>query len=278
MKNLVLSVLAVAALAGTANAQARLELRLVRQSGNVTTPAGAGVTDVDINNVYSGAPGDVLRFELQYRVVDLDDTDDITPAGLSSGTINISTTTGTLTRAQLSRFEAQLAATTPPTSTDTSGLPTPAANSGRRGLHAPFRGGLADANNNDLPANGIVNVDTNADPNLYTPGPGNTLLSITPVSVSQNNQGNANNGIDNSGWYGLYSFNYTVGATNTFVVAAAIADPQTGNSYGYFNDGVAVPVTSQVSTGASYRIIVPAPGAAALVGLGGLLVARRRRA
>jgi len=278
MKNLVLSALVVAALAGTANAQARLELRVVRQNGVPSNPVGAGVTDVDVNNSVTTTAGTTLRFELQYRVLDTDVNDIVVPAGLSSATINITSGTGTLTRAQISRAENGQTGSDLPLSPDTTGLPAPAAASGRRGLHAPFRGGLVDSNNNDLPSNGVVNVDTNADPNLYTPGNGNTLLSVTPVSISQNNQGNADNGIDNNNWYGVYSFNYTVGSANDIINVAAIADAVTGNSFGYFDDGNAVPVTSADATGASYRIVVPAPGAAALIGLGGLLVARRRRA
>lgn len=275
MKKFVLSSLALAALAGTAVAQpVRLELQIVRQAG--TLPGV--ITDIDVNSTVTANPGDVLRFEMQYRILDLDTNDSIVPAGLTAATIDITSTTGTLLRGQLSRFEAQLAgALNPPTSTDSSGLPSGSA-SVRRGLHSPFRGGLSNSNNNDLPSNGVVNVDINPDPALYTPGPGNTLISVTPLAISQHNQGNPDVGSDNEWWFGLYTFEYIVGSTNDVINVAAVADPQTFNSFGYFNDGVPVPLTSGNSTSASYRIIVPAPGSVALLGLGGLLVARRRRA
>ncbi|MFN7022587.1 MAG: hypothetical protein ACK4WH_14855 [Phycisphaerales bacterium] len=275
MKKFVLSSLVLAALAGTAVAQpVRMELRLVRQDG---TPPGT-VTDIDIDSSVTANPGDVLRFEMQYRILDLDLNDDIFPAGLTAATIDITSSTGTLLRGQLSRFEAQLAgALNPPTSTDSSGLPSGSA-SGRQGLHSPFRGGLSNANNNDLPSNGVSNVDINPDPALYTPGPGNTLLSVTPLAISQHNQGNPDVGSDNEWWFGLYTFTYTVGNSNDVINANNVADPQTFNSFGYFSDGLAVPLTSGNSVGASYRIIGPAPGSVALLGLGGLLVARRRRA
>jgi len=289
MKKLVLSALVVAALAGTASAQntARLELRLVRQIG---TPANPGASNpvvdvVDPANTVISTSGTQLRFELQYRIFDLTPDDDNVPAGLSSSTMNITSGSGTLLRAQLSRSEASGAANDPQ-SPDISGLPIgtttttdPAfsgANSARRGLHTPFRGGMANASLNDLPSNGIVNVDTNPDPNLYAPGAGNTLLQITPLAISQPNQG-ASVG-NEATWYGVYSFNYIVGGSNDQINVAAIADSQTGNRFGYFADGNPVPITSTAASGTFYNIIVPAPGAAALVGLGGLLVARRRRA
>ena len=51
MKKAVLSALVVAALAGTASAQVRLELRLVRQTGTPANPGASNqVTNVDIDN------------------------------------------------------------------------------------------------------------------------------------------------------------------------------------------------------------------------------------
>lgn len=296
MKKAVLSALVVAALAGTATAQVRLELRLVRQMGTPANPGAANpVTDIDSNSSVTGTAGQTFRFELQYRILnlvkdadgDFVDDDGILPSGLSAATINITSSTGTLLRAQLSNFEhSNGTATAIPPNPDATGIGFGGA-AGRRGLHAPFRGGLVDSNNNDLPSNGITNVDTNPDPSLFAPGAGNTLLSITPVAISNHNQGNPYIMLNSSSepdfagsdqvWWGLYSFNYTAGSANDTISAGAVADAQTGNAFGYFVDGSAVPIGSANAGSASYQIIIPSPGAVALLGLGGLMVARRRR-
>jgi uncharacterized protein (TIGR03382 family) len=277
VKKFVVSALAVAALAGSALGQAqpvRLEFRIVPQTGTVTTPAGTGIVD----SALTTAPGPTLtsgsvqRYALQYRVLDLDPSDAVNvPAGLSACSINITISGaggagGSLAAAQLTRFQAQLANTTPPASPDVSGLPTGAA-AVRTGMNTPYRGGFSDANNNALPSNGTV-----------VPG---GITGILPLAISQTNQGNANNGIDNTAWYGLYTFNLTVGtvAGNYTVTAEATADPGSGNRFGWFNDGVAVPAQSaNATTGVTHFRIVPAPGAFALLGLGGLVAGRRRRA
>jgi len=310
MKNVVLSALAVAALAGTAVAQpVRLEFQIVRVSP--TVPGTTAATRLTLqglpNDSVTTTSGTTMRFQLQYRILNLvpdvyvppvlDDNGDvitpgyfsagdgapdsmghfpnaIVPDGLSSASINITSGLGRLQRALLSNNQ-NIAAGTPPLYPDASG------NQGtRRGLVNPYRGGMSDSNINDLPSNGITNDDSNADPALYGTGPANTLLSITPVAINSNaHQGNELfYGNPNSAWYDLYCFTYTAGASNDVINVGAIPDPQTGNTFGYFSDSNAVPLTSTNSGTASYRIIVPAPGAAALVGLGGLLVARRRRA
>jgi uncharacterized protein (TIGR03382 family) len=183
----------------------------------------------------------------------------------------------TLDRAVLSRFESQLAAATPPVSPDTSGNGTGTSLT-TAGLHKPFRGGIPTggtnpaAPNNGNPANGVFSS-------------GNQVISgITPLSLSQNDQGNANVGQDNNAWYGLYSFLFVVGNTasaGTAVITASFdADATTGNRFGYFNDGDPVPQTSSNATLATANQIIniPAPGAVALLGLGGLIAGRRRRA
>jgi len=245
-----------------------MEFRCVRQSGtpNVTPP---GVVDEAIIANLAVQPGSTTRFELQYRILDLNLSDAIVPAGLSAASINIlssNAAAGTFTRAQLSRAEAQNAApAVPPTSPDTSGLPTGTA-SVRAGLHAPFRGGLSDSNNNTLPANGTIAA--------------NGITGILPLTISESGQGNPDAGADNNAWYGLYSFNFVAGAGGTTTItAAAVPDPNTGNTFGYFNSGAAVPLNSANSTGCTQLItVVPAPGALALLGMGGLIAGRRRRA
>jgi len=274
VKKFAVSALAIAALAGSAFGQApvRLELRILPETGTVTSPAGAGI----VQGAPTSAPGPTLasgtvqRYQLQYRVLDLDPNDAVNvPAGLSAASINITLNNaagGTLAQAQLTRHAAQLAGSAAPPSPDLTGLPTGTAIA-RRGLHAPFRGGFADQNNNALPSNGTVAA--------------NGIINILPLTISQPNQGNANNGIDNNIWYGLYSFNLTVGGTAGAytITAEATPDVNTGNRFGWFNDGTAVPVqSSNATTGVTHFSIVPSPGAFALLGLGGLVAGRRRRA
>lgn len=276
MKKFAVSALAIAALAGTAlgqgtsTNQVRLELRLVAQTGTPSNPAST-VTSVDAaqHPDTSSGLGVARRFEVQYRLVDLDTNDAFNPAGLTSGNLRIVATGGTLERAILSRAEARN-----PTS-GSPALPSVATSvnldpdnfiiSGNatigafRGLHAPYRGGIpAPAPNNDNAANGVFSA-------------GNTVLSgITPLSLTQTDQ-------NDGGWYGLYSFNFlpTAGAGN--VAISFDADAMTGNRFGFFTDGDPVPVTSPVAQGDSATILVPAPGAMALLGLGGLIAGRRRR-
>jgi len=151
VKKFAVSALAIAALAGSAFGQepVRLELRIIPQTG--VLPA----TVSDLPQTTAGSPinftavGQAQRYELQYRVLDLDPSDgNNIPAGLSAASINItvsSAVAGTIGRAQISRAEnGQIAGNDRPQNPDTTGLPTPAAASGRQGLHAPFRGGLFD--------------------------------------------------------------------------------------------------------------------------------------
>jgi hypothetical protein len=265
-----------------------MELRIVRQSGTPTlgTTTTPPVTDIDVNSSANCVAGDVLRFELQFRIIDTNTADAIIPDGLTSASVNITSGGGTLDRAILSRREHSLAGINGPLPTDSTGQGSVAQGAGRTGLHNPYRGGLTDTNDNDLPSNGIVLVDSNPDPAHFHPGAGNTLLSITPLSLAASHQGNENldDGDDTNGttneltWYGLYSFTYTCGAANDTINANNVADAQTGSAFGFWVEGSGIPITSVTATGASYRIVVPAPGAAALLGLGGLIVARRRRA
>jgi len=292
MKNVVLSAMIVAALAGTASAQAvRLELRLVRQSGALP----AAITDIDNNASVITTPGTSLRFEVQYRIIDLFPStgadDGIYPAGLSALQFDIrSDTDGRFEKARISRNE-NTAGDLPPTSSDASGNPVPAPQAGRRGLHSPFRGGMQTSNVNEYQANGtflngngvaVLDIDSGVAGlqagNNSTQG--DAIQDIVPLSISQNNQGSefAVSGNQLGQWYGLYSFDFIAGSSNTFVRALIDADSVTGNSFGFFNDGAAVPVTSGNSVNAAYQVIIPAPGTVALLGLGGLLVARRRRA
>lgn len=273
MKKFAVSALAIAALAGTAlgqgtsTNQVRLELRLVSQIGTPSNPASP-VTSFDRadgrHEDSSSGLGVARRFEVQYRLVDLDGNDAFVPAGLTSGNLRIVATGGTLERAILSKNEARNpSGGLPPVgqsvNLDTDNSVISGTATAFRGLHAPYRGGVpAPAPNNDNAANGVFSA-------------GNSVLSgITPLSLSQTDQ-------NDGGWYGLYSFNFLPTAGSGTVDVSFDADAMTGNRFGFFTDGDPVPVTSPVAQGDTNTILVPAPGAMALLGLGGLIAGRRRR-
>jgi len=130
-------------------------------------------------------------------------------------------------------------------------------------MHRPFRGGIpAPSPNNTHPSNGTIAA--------------NGITGITPLTLSQPDQGNNNPGE----WYGLYSFEFAYASGGPIVFTAEfIADPNTGNRYAFFNDGNPSPVQSTSATPGTITVpAVPAPGAMALLGLGGLMAGRRRRA
>jgi uncharacterized protein (TIGR03382 family) len=273
VKKFVVPALAVAALAGSAlgqgmtTDQVRLELRLVSQTGTV----GTSVQSFDVATHPDTSSSNPRRFEVQYRLVDLNTADAFNPAGLTSGNLRIVATGGTLERALLSRFESgnPTAGTPalPPVSTPVN-LTTDtsiAAGNGAQGLHRPYRGGIpAPQPNNTNAANGIFES-------------GNTVLrGITPLSLTQTDQYSPTD--PDGGWYGLYSFNFLPTAGAGTVVISFDADMTSGNRFGFYTDGDPVPVTSPVATGDNANIQVPAPGALALLGLGGLVAGRRRRA
>ena len=264
MKKFAVSALAIAALAGVAQAQpVRLELRLVPQTGTLPGAITDAASSAPITDV-----GQSRRFEVQYRILDLDANDDIFPAGLTAGQMNVTIAggiAGTFSRALISRFEAQQAAGTPPTTSDTSGNPTGAL-AGATGMHRPFRGGIpAPSPNNTHPSNGTI----------ATTG----ITGITPLTLAQPDQGNNNPGE----WYGLYSFEfaYNSGANGNYTITAEfVADSGTGNRFAFFSDANPSPVQSSSATAGTIVQnvnVIPAPGAMALLGAGGLMAARRRR-
>lgn len=246
----------------------RLEFRLVPQEGLLPGP----ISDVPVPALITGA-GQVRRFELQYRVLDLDLTDEIVPAGLADAKINIvmePAGVGTLDRALLSQFEANQAGATPPTSPDDSGAATGVL-SGAAGLHRPFRGLITvpPPNNNHF-RNGTVTSTG--------------ILRIEPVTLSQSDQGNADAGFDNQAWYGLYSFTWT---SNTLVPAGGtlnfraetVAEASTGARFRYFN-ALGRPAQDANTTAATAQIAwAPTPSSLpALLMAGGVIGIRRRRA
>jgi hypothetical protein len=269
-KFVILSAALVAASAGSALAQNfRLDLFLTYRS--VSGAAGAEtLTDVQTGGSVNAVAGQTYRVELRYRIADL--TADTTGSrGLSAASIGFTQTGGGTAsghrRSNLSNDQAS--ASSPAASPDASGL-LPDGDM-TTGLIGEFRGGLT---GDTAPANGT---------------PAASGWSILPLALSapaaSTSWGSGNptaaNTDANQARFGVYAFEFVYGGGNVTFTASAIADPQTGNRFGGFrrtgstNDPV--PQTSTLATDGTISF-VPAPASAALLGLGGLVAARRRRA
>lgn len=282
----VLSAMAVLAVAGAAQAQtgaaaaATLRLRIVPVDVTSASPLNLAFQGDNVHNTVGASDTNrTRRFSVQYSISEGAGFEFFI-ASLASLQMNITSSVsgGSLSslsfdRSALTRNQGGGASTSqaPATPTDTSGN-TIGATAGVTGLHNIWRGGLspATAAGNALPSNGTI-VPTG-------------INLITPLSLSQRDQFPANNP---SAWYGLYDFEVTVGdgvgggsSVTLNLAVNAVADAQTGNSWGAYEDQDPIPRTSANSVGgtASFDIAIPAPGALALVGLGGLVAARRRRA
>jgi len=118
--------------------------------------------------------------------------------------------------------------------------------------------------------------DANGDPVPDTyPGSGDAA-PLDPT-LAQTYLGADNNFID------VYRFRYSMSSTAARVVTFSLDSVQ-AQTFGSLvrANGVWGPANPQnamaiLATGVSVPVITPAPGAAALLGLGGLVVARRRR-
>ena len=269
-KFVILSAAVVAASAGSALAQNfRLDLSMTLRA--VTgAPLAETLTDVQTGGSVNAVVGQTYRVELRYRIADL--TADTTGSrGLSAASIAFTQTGGGsasgLRRSNLSNDQAT--ASSPVSNPDTSALLTdPDATTG---LMGEFRGGLT---SDTAPANGT---------------PASSGWTILPLSLSapaaSTSWGSGNPTVANTdanpNRFGLYAFEFVYGGGNVTFNASAVADPQSGNRFGYFTRTGAtnspVPANSTLATDGSISF-VPAPASAALLGLGGLVAARRRRA
>lgn len=207
------TVAAASAISATpADAQpVRLELRLVPQSGApgpfAAPPVGCVYDDPPEARSPVRADGGVAkRFEVQYRLIDTDPADGLTPAGLAGVTFSLhaSPTIGVWGRARLSGFEQltlpPLTAAPPPGMADCRPIEI---NQHAAGLHTPFRGlltGIAPADNDD-PDNGVF--------------PRGGILNIRAFSTEPNRQGVASGTA--GAWYGLFSCEFTpqIGAASS---------------------------------------------------------------
>jgi hypothetical protein len=286
----VLSAVGMLALAGAAYGQgeaaaaATLKMRIVPvddAGGVLTFQNDTAHNDVLVTDLGTNR---IRRFSVQYQIQEGAGFEGII-ASLASMQFNVtgSVAGGNIVnwgfdRAALSRAQgsntvgiAALDSGDPAPASDATGATT-GTFAGVTGLHRAWRGGLspATAAGNALPSNGTIAA--------------NGIFLITPLSLTQLNQFPAN---DPAAWYGLYDFTVIVGDNTgpgdaiVNLMAAPVADAQTGNSWGGYEDGDTIPRTSRnsMTTGASFRVeAIPAPGSLALVGLGGLIAARRRRA
>lgn len=235
----------IAALAATLPTLAqsvRLDLRIVPQTG---TPATTVVDTTPAALPPPSGPGQAIRFEIQYRITDLDVEDPVLPAGLRMAIMNLSATglppDWTLRAAALSQEEANLADGSPPPSTDASGPALPTADSASpAGLHHPFRGALP----------GPVGTEYNGHiaPSFIT--------GIRALSVAQNDQG-----VLGAFWYGLYSFEIVAGtapfALPITLTAELVPTPPSTVRFTYFDDGGPLPLTSANATTGSVTINPP---------------------
>jgi len=280
VKKIVLSALALVAAAGVANAQApnfRLDVNLFgRQYSPVDADLITQATNVASGVIVSNAAGsnNIIRLEGRYRLFGVGSTNGVYGAGttaqssggLAAASLNLasslSLSPGSL-RAAASANPATsfgTSATFPnPQDIDTTNAP---------GLYAPFRTGVFI----DVPAGtglGNSNGDFSA----------NGLTNILPITTSapDHRSGSSSNGL----FWGLFAvdFNPTGLAAGQYTFTVS----QTGVAQYYPRIGTAnasAAIESQGGfQGSSFTVsVIPAPGAAALLGLGGLLVARRRRA
>lgn len=268
----VVGLLALAAIASPAVAQNfRLDLTLTARA--VSGPVGAEViNDIQTGGSVNAVAGTTYRVELRYRIADL--TADTTGSrGLSSANI-IFSRTGTGTGSQgasiLSNDQAGTATISNP---DISGLLTPLDDT--TGLIGQFRGG----------------VTANSDPANAGGGALGNSWGIVPLALSapdhrswtNGTTGNPSAANTNAGTavWAIFSFDFVYQGGQVDFRASALADAGTGNRFGYFARTGAtnnpIPQTSNLANDGTISF-VPAPGAAALLGLGGLIAARRRRA
>lgn len=270
---------------GAATAAATLQMRIVPVDVTSASPLNLSYqNDSTHNTVLATDAGTnrIRRFTVQYRIQEGAGFEgaiaslsalqfNITATTSNSGLANVGFDRAALSRAQGSNTVGGGAVDSgdPVPGTDATGNTT-GTFAGVTGLHRAWRGGLdpAGAGGNGLPSNGTIAA--------------NGIFLITPLTLTQLNQFPADN---TSAWYGIYDFTVIVGdSTQDVTVNLAVnsvADQQTGSAWGGYEDGINIPQTSRNFTGfgASFDVqAVPAPGSLALIGLGGLVAARRRRA
>lgn len=263
MKKIALSALVLAAAAGSASAVVdpnfRLEVQLVPRIGDAAT----GLTDFvpdQANPVPCINVGDKLNIEIRYRILDQNTADNQSSRGLNAAVMNVSSNSAgmlsaaNLTFVQATGADADSTPFVPHINPDLTG------DSGDVGLHNAFRTGLGGGPG----ANG----------NFAVPGQISTIL---PLNTSTPNQGSTSTG---SRFWSVYSFTFMPTDAGDFSFTLDVTQwsfwRRTGTTGTETNplDGA----TGSSGTSTIRVKVLPAPGAAALLGLGGLIAARRRRA
>lgn len=268
MKKIV-GLIALAAMASPAIAQNfRLDLSLTARS--VSGPSGSEtVQDIQTGGIVNATAGTTYRVELRYRIQDL--TADTTGSrGLSSAAINISQSgsgTGNPSRSFLT-FDQTGTVNIPAGGTDSSGITT-FGDGPNTGLISEFRGGLVLDTD---PANGGPNGLGQIVPLALSAFGNNSWASGNPSAANTNSNTNV---------WAIYTFEFVYQGGTVNFLASAQADAGTGNRFGYFartgGTNNPIPQSSNLATDGGISF-VPAPATMALLGLGGLVAGRRRRA
>jgi uncharacterized protein (TIGR03382 family) len=281
VKKFALSALALVAFAGAANAQT-IEFRWTERHGQTEIGPGALPIAGDTTSVGNGTDGTLLLF-LEARVVGGN------ALGISTFGGNVVTNdpfnpTRNTNGSQQGFLSAAADASAPGTNVNNArstaafapsygawvngdGDPLPAG----RGVFNPFRQ-VANLGN---AANGILDDVDGTTPGLQTPAT-NSVINIFGNMAQADFDNNAGNNFGADGFIPLFIVRYDV----TDLSARSLTFTYEGfvTAFSGFAGGLAVEAAT-VEGSTSYTVnIVPAPGAAALLGLGGLVALRRRRA
>ncbi len=267
MKKCGLSAVVVLLVAGSSQAVGGVSLDLTligRNAQNAGNPPWSAVSNsILVNNATASQ---TVRFEVRFSLHDSVPNDNITFVGLAGSAFDLRSTFTASSGASITfgRFQSSddndgAPARDGPVNFDSwTGVP--------RGLVSAYRPNIGNSGR----------LGTAPDGNL------GTLLDypVIPLSISTP----ANTPVDGDR-YQLYAFNIiipTTVAAGTYTVRLAnidqagiyyaIDNPNSGTELGVFPFDVSASSSSTVSV-----TVIPAPGSAAVLGLGGLLAARRRR-
>ncbi len=260
----------VGPLQGLVTAPVWLQLRIVPQTGGFGPGAPLTLAGPVNGPVSLGTTPQTrtMRFRVDYRIRDLDLTDDVHPAGLATVALNITgtgtgaTDNATVSRATLSDRETfigplPLPGAADPGITGNSGDdPSDIDSHGRAGLAGPFRGVLPNQFDNDSPGNGRIT--------------GLSINDIFPFTLSASDQGLIGYD-DQSGdpaypltgdeWYPLYAFMITAGdsSAGSVVFSTSLGRSETtGTVFYYYSEGDPQPRGSAVAYDASITVNIPA--------------------
>jgi len=275
VKKFVVSALALATLAGLANAQAvqfRIRERnntiLLDNTSGPATTGGAGTSGAGANaSMAPAANSRTLWFVVEAQVTGVT-VDPVTfLGGLAgfAGSINVSSGAGGGNfKFNGNNFNAS------PTSFRAPGTAATIVAQGGRGIYAPYRL-VADLGES---ATGVRNAgDTGISQIAGAFGGSSGAAAYLDFADEVGDASSFGIG----GFQAIYTFQYDV--TSLAARALVFTTSFDGDAFRLI-DAQSVPTSiAAVDTQGSYTVnIIPAPGAAALLGLGGLLVARRRRA